>query len=111
MVTQNLKHNISPIILYELLEKVCAKDNNNYVFNKISFKKAEFLQLLQPFYDSIVDSYFKSKQFYVTRKQTFITFITIIRQICKSNNIEYSCKIVYDKSLYSIVYFIKEKPL
>ena len=111
MVSQNFKHKISPEILYELLEKICAKENDTYIFNKIAYKKGDFLHLIEPFCDSIVESYYKSKQFYITRKQTFTTFATIVRQICKANDIVYSCKIEYDKSSYSIVYLIRGNPL
>lgn len=108
MVSQNFKHNVPPDFLFELLEQICSsKDNENrYIFNKIAFKKGEYLGLIEPFCAGLAPSYHKSRQFYATRKQTFGSFVTVVRHLCKINTIEYTSKIAYDKSNYSIVYFI-----
>ena len=39
-------------------------------------------------------------------KLTYNSFTTIIRQICKYNQITYTSQIKYDKSTYEIVYYI-----
>ena len=106
MSSQIFKDQIPKERLFDLLEKICIKNNNYYIFNKISYKKGGFLQLLQPFCDSLLNSYHKSKQFYITRKQSYSSFVTIIRQLCRLNNIDYISKIVYNKSAYDIVYNI-----
>lgn len=106
--SQNIKHKVTPNLLYDLLEKICSKDaDDNYIFNKSTFKKGEYLGLIEPFCASLAESYHKSKQHYVTRKQTFITLVTVIRQVCKSIDIEYKSHIEYDKSSYNIVYSIR----
>jgi hypothetical protein len=100
---------IKPIpqtILFDLLDKICIKNNKYYILDKISYKKGEYLQLLNSFYEELLPYYYLSKQFYLTRKQTYSTFITIVRQLCKKNNIHYSSKIIYNKSSYDIVYNI-----
>jgi len=100
---------IKPIpqsILYELLEQICVKNKNYYILDKISYKKGEYLQLLEPFYKLLMPYYYLSKQFYLTRKHNYSSFITIVRQICRNNNIHYSSKIIYNMSSYDIVYNI-----
>jgi hypothetical protein len=37
---------------------------------------------------------------------TYNSFITVIRQICKYNKIQYKNEIKYDKSSYDIYYYI-----
>ena len=107
MSSQIFKNQISKHLLFDLLEKICQKTQDYYVFNKIAFKKGEFSNLLQPFIDVLIPSYHKSKHFYLTRKRTYISFITIIRQLCNLNSITYKSNISYTKSTYEIVYHIR----
>lgn len=106
MNSQIFKNQIPKVVLFDLLEKICNKTENYYVFNRIAFKKGEFLNVLQPFIESLLPSYHKSKQFYLTRKQTYTSFTTIIRQLCRGNDITYKTNIIYIKSSYDIVYNI-----
>jgi hypothetical protein len=106
MSSQIFKIYVPEIQLFDLLKKICISENNYYIFNKVAYKKAIFLNLLQPFIESLLPNYYKSKQFYLTRKQTVSSFATIIRQLCKLNNIDYTSNIYYIKSTYDIVYKI-----
>jgi len=106
MTSQILKTPISSNILFEMLEKICSKTKTHYILNKIAFKKCEFLSLIRPFCDDIIGYYHNSKKFYINRKQTYGTFITLVRQICRAGDINYSSKIKYNKSSYDIVYNI-----
>ena len=106
MTSQIFKKRIPKKLLFELLDKICIKNNKYYSLDKISYKKGEYLQLFNLFYDSIISYYHISKQFYIRRKKTYNSFNTIIRQICKYHNINYTSKIIYDKSTYFIVYYI-----
>ena len=74
--------------------------------NKASYKKSIFNDKLKNFLEKIESYYHNSKKYYVTRKLNYSKFITIIRQICKHNNILYTSKIKYDKSNYDIIYYI-----
>lgn len=87
-------------------KKNCVKHSNYYLINKIAFKKSVFNKSLEHFCIDIKNNYYKSKQFYATRKLTYSKFTTIIRQICKSLDLKYESKIKYDKSVYDIVYKI-----
>ena len=50
------------------------------------------------------EDYHLSKQFYVTRKMTYNSFVNIVRHICKSNNIMYTSQMKYNESKYNIDY-------
>ena len=90
------------------LSTCCDFDDNNnvYIVSNNSYKRAQLSETLQPFLDSIIECYHKSKQHYVSRKMNYTRFITVIRQICKSNTIPYVSKIRYDRSSYEIIYYI-----
>lgn len=107
MTSQVIKYTIDNSILFDLLDKICKKYNNKYyILNKVSFKIAVYHNYTTEFCDKIKDNYYLSKKNYVTRRLDYSKFITIIRQICKSNNINFTSKIIYDKSDYDIVYYI-----
>jgi len=109
MNSQIFKNQIPREIIFDLLDKICTKNDKYYILNKISYKKAEYLQILPAFYETILPAYYISKQFYISRKQNYSSFITIIRQICRLNGINYTSKIIYNKSSYDIVYYIYSK--
>ena len=106
MPGQIFKTLIEKEFFFEFLEKNCVKQKDHYLVNKISFKKALYNNSLNNFCMQIKNNYYKSKQYYVTRKLTYSKFTTIIRQICKSLEIKYESQIKYDKSVYNIVYRI-----
>tara|TARA_B100001093_G_C26784337_1_gene995997 strand:+ start:452 stop:784 length:333 start_codon:yes stop_codon:yes gene_type:complete len=104
MSSQIFKETVPKDILIDLLESISCKNNDVYVIDKISYKKAEYHNLLEPFMEKIKPYYFKSKQYYVTRNLTNKTFLTVLRQIAKINNIKYQSNIIYQKSDYDIIY-------
>ena len=106
MSKQIIKKDIPSEILLNLLNNISIKQNNYYIINKIAFKKAEYLKILENFTDTLKEFYFKSKYFYLDRKCTYSSFLTLIRHLCKNNNISYISKILYDKSSYEIIYYI-----
>jgi hypothetical protein len=89
---------IDPLYEYlqEILDKFCNKHNNYYVVDYISYKKIVFHNYQYEWLSQLLEHYYKSKQFYITRKFSFQSFITIIRQLCKFFNIEYDY--LYDKN-------------
>jgi len=58
------------------------------------------------FCETIKNYYHLSKQFYLERKMTYNSFTTILRQICKNNNIMFTSQIKYNESKYNIDYLI-----
>lgn len=93
-------------ILLSLLNKICQFNSTHFILDKISFKTAKYNKYLDEFCKELLPYYYKSKQFYITRKITYTNFLTIIRQLCNINNIDFTSSIVYDKSNYNIIYYI-----
>ena len=104
---QIFKKPIPISILMDFLEKHAKKENSKYfLVTKDTFKRANFFKDIDSFCNEIEDYYYKCKQFYPKRQQTYKTFTTLIRQICRYNHIPFTSKIKYDKSKYEIQYFI-----
>ena len=74
------------------------------IFNDIIFKKK--IDIINNFYTYLLDYYFESKKFYLTRDKTFKNFCTILRQLCKYLNIPFTSKLQYNKTKYSIYYVL-----
>jgi len=108
MTNQLFKSKVSNDDFIAFLTTCCEVDENKnvYIFSNDAYKRAHFSKTLQQFLDSIVECYHKSKQYYVSRKMSYTMFVTIVRQICKSNGIPYVSKIKYDRSSYEIIYYI-----
>jgi len=104
---QIFKKPIPISILMDFLEKYAIKHNSKYyLVTKDTFKRANFFNDIESLCSNIVDYYYKCKQFYPNRTQTYKTFTTLIRQICRYNHIPFTSKIKYDKSKYEIQYYI-----
>ena len=95
-------------MLIELLQNISVKHNNKFIFNKNAYKKGIFDNSIQEFIINCKPYYHISKQKYLDKKLTYNVINTIIRQICKFNNITFTSKIQYDKSNYEIIYYIYE---
>jgi hypothetical protein len=65
-----------------------------------------YLGLNNEFKENIIGCYHDSKRVYVTREMTYNSFINIVRQICKSNQMMFTSQIKYMESKYSIEYLI-----
>lgn len=108
MVQQNFKEPFPKTLVFDFLEKYCEKISKCYIFTKLSFQLANQNGDIQQFTDRIKPHYYKSKKKYAEREQTYTSFMTIIRQMCRYHNIGYSSKIKYIKSYYEMVYFINK---
>jgi hypothetical protein len=93
-------------ILFELLERICLKKDKYYVFDMNAYKIMIFHNLNDTFLNTLLNYYHISKHFYITRKLSYNTFATIIRQICKTNCIMFNSQVKYIKSKYDIEYHI-----
>ena len=99
-------------VLFALLDKFCMEDSSNHslVVDMNTYRKIMYhADDKQLFLDTILPHYHSSKQFYVTRKFTYNSFVNIIRQICKSNDVAFTNKLIYDHSDYTIVYYISKR--
>ena len=106
MSTQIFKKNLPNEKLFQLLDSICLKNEKHYILNVESFKKGIFKESIQQFLNNCTEYYHLSKRKYLEKKLTYNSFVTVIRQICNFNKITYTSKIKYDKSTYSIVYYI-----
>jgi hypothetical protein len=106
MSFQVFKSLVPTNLLFNLLDKICTHNDKYYTIDYISYKKADYLDLLSNFYKELLPYYYTSKQYYITRKSRYNSFITILRQICKQNNLHYISKIKYSNSKYEIIYYI-----
>jgi hypothetical protein len=106
MSTQIFKKNVPNEILFDILNEICVKNEKYYIFNVDSFRKGVYKELIPKFLDTCKPYYHISKRKYLEKKLTFNSFITVLRQICNFNNITYTSQIKYDKSDYSIIYYI-----
>ena len=70
------------------------------------YKKGIFNDAIPRFLEKCKPYYHISKRIYLERKLNYNTFITILRQICKNNNLTYVSKLVYNKSNYNIDLYI-----
>ena len=106
MSTQIFKKNVPNELLFTLLDSICAKNEKHYVLNNESFKRGMFQESISKFFDECNKYYHISKKKYLERKLTYNSFTTVLRQICKFNEISYTSQIKYDKSNYDIIYNI-----
>ncbi len=106
MSTQIFKNHIPNDIFFEFLDKICFKYQNYYIFNQDAFKKGVYNEDIQKFLEVCRPYYHISRRTYIDRKLSYNNFTTIIRHICKFNEICFTNEIKYDKSEYSIFYTI-----
>jgi hypothetical protein len=106
MNTQIFKKRVPINLLFAFLDLICEKDDKSYILTNDAFKKGQYHNMISPFLASCIEYYHISKRTYLERKITYNSLLTVIRQICKNNEISYSSQIKYDKSHYSITYRI-----
>ena len=106
MSSQIFKKQIPSTLIYELLEKIAAKTEKRYIFNRNSYKKGLLDDTIFDFLEGCKEYYYSSKQKYLEKKLTYNSFVTVLRQICNYNKITYTSQIKYCKSEYDIEYYI-----
>ena len=111
MKNQLFKKIIPKNILYDFLKKYGDDMGKYYMFSNICYNRAKYHNDIQSFCDEVIEYYHESKKKYVTKKMSFNSFTTIIRQICKSNVITFTSKVNYIQSTYDIVYYIYKEDM
>lgn len=106
MSSQIFKNHIPKNILFELLDKICLKNDLFYTINNESFKKGVYNEEITKFLEFCKPYYHLSKRKYLEKKLTYKTFTTVLRQICNYNEVKYTSQIKYDKSKYTILYYV-----
>jgi hypothetical protein len=105
-MSQIFKKNIPKNVLFDFLEKInCQKTDKYYIIDITTYKRIIYNNDLEEFFNLIKEYYYMSKFHYIDIKHvSHNKFNTVIRQLCKCNNVEYSKYIKYDKSSYSVVH-------
>ena len=109
MSYQIFKNNVPNELLHELLNDICFKNEKYYTFNVESFKKGIFKESIPKFLENCIQYYHLSKRKYLERKLTYRSFTTILRQICKANNIHIHLRLNMTSPLMAlcIIYILK----
>ena len=94
-IVQKLLILICPIIT---LDRVFMVDTN-------AFKKMIFLGYHHTFLETLKNYYHIEKHFYLTRRLTYNSFTTILRQLCKSHNISFRTELKFEHTYHNMVYF------
>ena len=107
-MSQLFKTNIPIIILFEFLEKInCQKMENYYIVDITAYKRSIYIDALKPFLHKLKEFYYSSKYNYIEPENINQNkFNTVIRQICKFTNTQYTKRLRHDQSKYSVVYHI-----
>jgi hypothetical protein len=106
MTKQIFKSYIPNELFFSFLDKICLKTEKYYLIDMNSYRKMIFHNYNADFFNSIREHYHLSKQFYLDRKISYNSFTTIIRQICKANNVMFTSQIKYNESKYNIDYLV-----
>lgn len=107
MSSNILKDKIPMSILLNLLEEYCfIKNEKYYILDLDTYKKIVLEEKIESFLENIVPYYKKSKLNYVTRPMKYVYFLTLVRHICNSNNVQYTSNIYYNRSKHYIKYII-----
>jgi hypothetical protein len=89
----------------EFIINIGIKENNYIIINENIFKQALYNNLIEEYYKKIEHNYYDSKKYYLKRGITYNSFITILRQISKKNNIHFTSKIKYSNSKHFLEYY------
>ena len=111
MKNQIFKTIVAPDIIWNFLKENGEETIDHFIFDKVLYKKAVFKEAIEPFVKSLVEHYHESKKHYINRKMDYNKFVTVLRQLCNSNDIEYKTQMVYNSSTYEIVYTFQKQPL
>jgi len=103
---KDISNDVFKNYLIKLLNNICIKELNTYIFSNSSYKKGLITNNIRQFIEECKPYYCMSKQHYLINANTYYKFITILRQVCKFLKIKYYKKIKYEKSSYQIIYYI-----
>ena len=99
MKNQNIKLYVD--IFDEFVKSNFIFENNYYLFNILVFKKLLYEDKIYPFLLYLKNYYYKNKYLYILRNPiTYNQFNTVLKQICKKNEIFFKIIKKFDKSKY-----------
>lgn len=113
--TQSLfKSTVPRNTFMDFLYNVATITDEGYTYNHESYKRGNLITetshdnvMNDHFCDKIMEYYYKHKQFYVSRKNTYNKYTTLIRQLCNLHGIEYAIETSNSKSKMFSRYHIR----
>jgi hypothetical protein len=84
-------------IVKTIINDICIKTDKYYLFTYLQYKKEEYNNNISQICDMLTNYYREAKLFYVKRVQTFNSFNTVLRQLCKLHNIPFSISVKYNQ--------------
>lgn len=91
----------------EFVQENFIRENDYFIFNSIIFRKLVYEKKINDFLLKLKPYYFLNKHYYLEREPLLLNhFNTILRQICKNNDIKITHKVKYEQSKYTIEYYI-----
>ena len=106
MSNQIFKNELPKELFLNLIELNGIKSNKCLIINNEAYKRGLFNGSILSFFELCKEYYHISKHYYLTRNMTYNNFVTVVRQLCNYHNIKYTSQIKYQKSKYSIYYYI-----
>ena len=93
---------------YDFLNTISVLDDKHtyYTIDLNIYKRIKNNMDLDAFLSYMDEYYHISKKMYVRRKMSYVKFITILRQICKKNDMRFETIMMYDRSKYNMIYRI-----
>ena len=95
------KNNPDKTDFVNMLKNVCMIDNRKYILYDELYKKS--MTTIHSYISELKNNYHISKQSYL-EDINFKKCVTIIKQICKTHDIEWSTKRKYQNNSYKIYY-------
>jgi hypothetical protein len=91
-----------------LLREICPplSLNQTFMIDLNAYKKMIFLEKHHPFLETLKTHYLRDKHFYITRPFTYNSFMTIVRQICKSHKQPFHTELKFGRAFHNMVYYI-----
>jgi len=91
-----------------LLSEICPSLSLNqlFVIDLNVYKKMIFLEKHYAFLETLKKHYRLEKHFYITREFTYNSFMTILRQICKSHQQPFHTELKFGRAFHNMVYYV-----
>lgn len=105
MVSQVFKTLPEPNVLFDMLCDVCDPNERFYVINNVVYNRLKRDNRLTSLVTTLRPHYHKSKQFYLDNISSngYPSFLTVMRQLCRSWEYSYTSKLKHTRSTYDLI--------
>jgi hypothetical protein len=107
--SQLFKEEIKINVLFNLFDLIIQDKNDEYyILTLDAYKRGIMFNHINDFFETCEKYYHNTKKVYFNKKISYKSFITIVRQICKYNNISIVSKQIFNYSNYELAYYISK---